>query len=105
MAVGSIAAGLGAGSAYAGKLTDTAYGLPHNSPLAPNSNMVVNGDFETGSISPFTTVVNTGSGAINSTASFVHAGSFSARITTNSTANSSSGVGGGGGCTPSGVRI
>src|SRR5204863_4817418 len=66
-------------------------------PTAP-SNVVVNGDFETGSISPFTTIINTGSGVINSDPAFVHNGAYSAKVTSNTTANSSSGVGGGGSC-------
>jgi hypothetical protein len=46
------------------------------------ANMVVNGDFETGTISPWTTATNGGSATINSNVSFVRTGSFSGKITT-----------------------
>src|SRR5206468_2307073 len=72
---------------------------PTNTPLP---NMVVNGDFETGAISPWNTSTSSGSAAITTTP--VHAGTYSGRITTAATANSSSGIGGGGSCS-GGVRI
>src|SRR5438067_6172016 len=97
-------AGPGVPGALAGRLTDSSQGNTRGGPSVPNANMTVNGDFETGSTVPFTTTIGSGAGAINSNASFVHAGSFSARITTSATAGSSSGVGGGGTCS-SGVRI
>jgi len=61
---------------------------------------VTNGDFETGSTTPFTTIVNSGSGSI--AASPVHAGTHSAKVTTTKT--SVSGIAGGGNCS-GGVRI
>ena len=61
---------------------------------------VVNGNFETGNISPYTTIINSGSGVINS--SIVHAGSYSVGISTTKT--SVSGVAGGGNCS-GGKRI
>src|SRR5947209_1777230 len=81
------AAGQGAPGAMAGKLTDTSYGFTRSAPSAPNANMLVNADFETGAISPWTTATNGGVGVINSNAAFVHGGSFSARITTSSAVN------------------
>src|SRR5437870_2145780 len=54
---------------------------------APQSNMVVNGDFETGNISPWTTALGSGSAAIVTTP--VHAGTFAARVTTGATAGTS----------------
>ena len=61
---------------------------------------VTNGDFETGAISPFTTIVNSGSGSnVNSP---VHSGSHAAKVTT--TKSSVSGVSGGGNCS-GGVRV
>src|SRR6476659_6189847 len=92
-----------AGQALAGRLTDTTYGNTRSAPSVPNVNMVVNGNFETGSISPWTTAVNGGTGGINSNPPFVHAGSFSGRITT-AVNTGSSGLGGGGNCA-GGVRI
>jgi len=62
--------------------------------------ILVNGNLETGNISPYSTTVNSGTGVINSTT--VHTGTYSAKLTT--TKNSPSGVGGGGGCS-GGKRI
>src|SRR5258708_6036944 len=59
-------------------------------------NLTINGDFETGNLSPWTTNVNGGSGAIVATP--VHAGNFAARVTTAAIAAASSGIGGGGNC-------
>lgn len=56
--------------------------------------IVVNGSFETGIISPYTTIINSGTGVINNTT--VHGGSYSGRVSTSKT--SLSGVSGGGGC-------
>jgi hypothetical protein len=62
--------------------------------------VLVNNNFETGNISPYSTTVNSGTGVINNTT--VHTGTYSAKLTT--TKNSPSGVGGGGGCS-GGKRI
>src|SRR5438552_7087673 len=72
----------GALNAFAGKLSDTTYGLSGHVPSAPYANMVVNGDFETGSLSPLTTATNGGRGARKSTPAFVHAGLYSGRVIT-----------------------
>ena len=61
---------------------------------APPPPTLVNADFETNNISPYTTVINSGSGSTVS--SPVHSGTYAAKVTT--TKNSVSGVGGGGGC-------
>jgi len=61
---------------------------------------LVNNNLETGNISPYSTVINSGTGVINSTP--IHMGTYSAKLTT--TKNSLSGVGGGGGCS-GGKRI
>jgi len=61
---------------------------------APPPPTLVNATFETNNISPYTTVVNSGSGSTVS--SPVHSGTYAAKVTT--TKNSVSGVGGGGGC-------
>ncbi len=84
-------------SAQAGKLGDTEYGLPSHLVTAPTANQVVNGDFETGNTSPFTTSVQSGSAAITSNPSFVHTGSFAAQVTIGPN-NNFSGVAGGGNC-------
>src|SRR5438067_6997562 len=54
-------AGPGAPGALAGRLTDTSQGNTRGGPSVPNTNVVINGDFETGSTSPF---ANFSSGAI-----------------------------------------
>ncbi len=81
--------------------TNTPTPLPTNTPPA-TGNLVVNGGFESGSISPWTTNLGGGSAAV--TTSAVHTGSYSANLTSGATAGSSSGVGGGGSC-PGGARI
>jgi hypothetical protein len=68
------------------------------------ANLVVNGNFESGNISPWTTSIGGGSATINSNLSFVHAGTLSGQVTSGTTAGSSSGIGGGGSCS-GGVRL
>ncbi len=69
--------------------------VPTFTPMpTPTPLTVVNGSFETGNISPFNTIINSGTGTIVN--SPVHAGSNSARVTTTQTAVS--GVAGGGSC-------
>ena len=92
-----------ASAAIAGRLTDTTYGL-NRLPSAPLTNIVVNGDFETGALAPFTTAIGSGSGAVVSNTLLVHTGVYAARVNSNSSANSSSGIAGGGSCS-GGVRI
>src|SRR5436190_8073995 len=110
--------------AFAGKLSDTSHGnntaqtqARQNSAPAANhqsspqrfmspNNLAINGDFETGSLYPFTTTLTSGSGTINSDPAYVHAGTYSARVNSSTVNNSSAGVGGGGNCSPpGGVRI
>lgn len=62
--------------------------------------VIVNGNLETGNTSPYTTVVNSGTGTINSATK--HGGAYSISVST--TKNSLSGVGGGGSCS-GGKRI
>jgi len=67
-------------------------------------NMLTNGDFETGVISPWTTPQNGGSAAINSDPAYVHTGNYSGKITTSPSSTGASGVSGGGNC-PGGNRF
>src|SRR2546423_298236 len=78
-------------------------GLLAAAPLAPEANMVVNGDFETGSLSPNWpgTVGSPVTASITSTVGFVR-GTYSAKIVT--TSNSNAGIAGGGACS-GGARI
>src|SRR5947208_1124929 len=67
-------------------------------PMSPAANTVVNGDFETGSLSPnWPTTIGAATPSVNSNASFVHSGSFSARVASTSGGNTV-GLAGGGNC-------
>ena len=70
----------------------------HSALAVPAANMVVNGDFETGSTIPFTTSVQGGSASITSDPNFVHSGTFAAQVSTGATTSVSE-VAGGGSCT------
>ena len=67
-------------------------------PVQATGNMLTNGDFETGAISPWTTPQNGGSAAINSDPAYVHTGSYSGKIATSPSSTGASGVSGGGNC-------
>src|SRR5438552_96134 len=111
MLVLAIIAGPAVSGVFAGRLTDTTYGLsrpsgpsgPANAPLAPTaSNLVVNGDFETGSLSPnWVTTIGSATNTING--SVVHSGSWAVKVASTS-GSSTVGLAGGGGCT-GGSRI
>ena len=74
-------------------------------PAARPTNLLINGDFETGDISPWTTFYPAhGGGRAYITASPTHSGTFAARLVTNGNAGTASGVAGGGHCS-GGVRI
>lgn len=68
--------------------------------FVPSTPSLINGNFETGSTTPFTTIINSGSGAISNTT--VHGGTYSNKVSTSQ--SSVSGVAGGGNCS-GGKRI
>ncbi|HEX6607043.1 MAG TPA: hypothetical protein VF276_09035, partial [Chloroflexia bacterium] len=79
-------------------------GPSSGSPLA--GNLVVNGDFETGHLSPWTVpypASDPGAGVI--VTSPVHTGTHALQVITNAQAGVASGVAGGGNCDPVGLRI
>jgi hypothetical protein len=79
-------------------------GIGNGSPLA--GNLVVNGDFETGHLSPWTVPYPAGApGAGVIVTSPVHTGTHALQVITNAQAGVGSGVAGGGNCDPVGLRI
>ena len=73
---------------------------------ALDGNLVVNGDFETGHLNPWTVrypLVDPGAGVI--VPSPVYTGSYALQVVTNAQAGAASGVAGGGNCDPVGLRI
>src|SRR5262245_22968725 len=75
------------------------------SPPRRPTNLLLNGDFETGDISPWTTFYPAhGGGRGYITTSPVRTGNFALRVVTNPNAGTASGIAGGGAC-PGGVRV
>src|SRR5437868_9049148 len=96
----ALATGVSGGTLAAGP-AKSVYASPRlsgalNSPLVPSTNMVTNGDFETGSLSPNWTTMGTATTSINTDPAFAHGGASSAKISTSALTNV--GLAGGGSC-------